>query len=183
MSLLNDLFPLIDAHDKWEQDIVLSRNEPLKHPGSTDSSIYFILEGSVKIYVIESGHEQILRFGYEGEFITALDSFLTDGSSDLGVEVLEKTRLKCMSKKVFMRIVHGSEILRSMWEEVMKQMILQQMERERDLLTESPLERYRRVMKRSPHLFQKVSSKNIASYLRMSPETLSRVKSLDLNQE
>jgi len=53
---------------------------------------------------------------------------------------------------------------------------LQQMERERDLLTSSPMERYLRVKDRSPQLFQEIPNKYIASYLRMTPETLSRLK-------
>ena len=183
MSLLNDLYPLLDAHEKWETELFLSRGETLKLPGSEDSRVFFILEGSLKIYVIESGNEQVVRFGYQGDFITALDGFLRGGPSDFGIDALEKTRLKCMSKSVFEKIIHNSEELRSIWEEIMKQLVLQQMERERDLLTDSPLERYRRVMRRSPHLFHKIPSKYIASYLRMSPETLSRVKNLDLNQD
>ena len=50
------------------------------------------------------------------------------------------------------------------------------MERERDILTSSPLERYNRVLKRSPLLFQEIPNKYIADYLRMTPETLSRIK-------
>jgi hypothetical protein len=52
---------------------------------------------------------------------------------------------------------------------------VQQMEREIDLLTTSPAERIARVRERSPQLFQEVPLKYIASYLRMTPETLSRM--------
>jgi hypothetical protein len=54
--------------------------------------------------------------------------------------------------------------------------IYDQFEREKDILTYSPLKRYQRVLKRSPQLFQEIPNKYIASYLRMSPETLSRLK-------
>ncbi len=53
---------------------------------------------------------------------------------------------------------------------------LQQLEREIDILTKSPKERYERVLRRSPQLFQEIPNKHIANYLRMSPETLSRLK-------
>ena len=62
------------------------------------------------------------------------------------------------------------------WQLMLEQLVLQQMERERDILTVSPLERYKRVLKRSPQLFQEIPHKYIASYLRMTPETLSRIK-------
>ena len=58
------------------------------------------------------------------------------------------------------------------------ELIYQQMERERDILTSSPLERYKRVLSRSPQLFQEIPNKHIASYLRMTPETLSRLKKI-----
>jgi hypothetical protein len=50
------------------------------------------------------------------------------------------------------------------------------MEREIDLLTVSSKERYLRVLNRSPKVFQEIPHGLIASYLRMSPETLSRLK-------
>jgi len=46
----------------------------------------------------------------------------------------------------------------------------------RDRLEPSPLERYNAVLRRSPQLFQHVPLRHIASYLRMSPETLSRIR-------
>jgi hypothetical protein len=50
-------------------------------------------------------------------------------------------------------------------------------------LINAPAERYERVLKRSPKLFQEVPNKYIANYLRMSPETLSRLKNLEFSQD
>ena len=49
--------------------------------------------------------------------------------------------------------------------------------RERELLTLSAEERYRRLLREAPHVLQLVAQKHVASYLGMSPETLSRVRS------
>jgi hypothetical protein len=62
------------------------------------------------------------------------------------------------------------------WQSVLESLILQQMNREIDLLISSPKERFDRVLARSPRLFQEVASRYIANYLRMKPETLSRLK-------
>jgi hypothetical protein len=56
-----------------------------------------------------------------------------------------------------------------------EQALLGKIEREVEMLTYSPDERAQRLMLRSPQLFQIVPKKYIASYLRMKPETLSRV--------
>ena len=63
-----------------------------------------------------------------------------------------------------------------LWIAILENLVQQQMDREKDLLIDSPLERYNRVLKRSPKLFQEIPHKYIANYLRMSPETLSRLK-------
>jgi len=63
----------------------------------------------------------------------------------------------------------------NLYRKLLEDLVLQQMEREVDILTSSPAERLRRVMVRSPRLFQEIPSKYIASYLRMSAETLSRI--------
>jgi hypothetical protein len=63
-----------------------------------------------------------------------------------------------------------------LWINILEDLVLQQIEREKDLLINSPRERYERVLKRSPKLFQEIPNRHIANYLRMSPETLSRLK-------
>jgi len=68
-----------------------------------------------------------------------------------------------------------SEELRSFYLTSLEQLAAQQMERELDLLTSSPHERMQRVLKQSPQVFQEIPAKYIASYLRMTPETLSRI--------
>ena len=70
-----------------------------------------------------------------------------------------------------------NETNRTLWQTVTELLIYEQIEREKDILTQSPLARYQRVLKRSPQLFQEIPNKYIASYLRMTPETLSRIKS------
>lgn len=84
--------------------------------------------------------------------------------------------LKLIGKSAFMELVKSSEENLDLWHQILGGLIFQQMERERDLLTSSPAERYSRVLERSPRLFQEIPNRYIASYLRMTPETLSRLK-------
>ena len=61
------------------------------------------------------------------------------------------------------------------WRQMTEQALLGRIEREIDLVTNSPKERINRLLQRSPHIFQLFPHKYIASYLRMTPETLSRM--------
>ncbi|MDO6435770.1 Crp/Fnr family transcriptional regulator [Cyclobacterium sp. 1_MG-2023] len=176
MSLISNFIAKIDQLQLWDKKLELSRNEYLKVKGSIDTNLYFVVSGSLRIYVLEEFEENIIRFGYQNNFIAALDSFISEKPSDLYIQAIKKTQLKVIKKASFMAFIDSSTENTKIWQMMLGDLIYQQMERERDILTSSPLERYKRVLARSPQLFQEIPNKHIASYLRMTPETLSRLK-------
>jgi CRP-like cAMP-binding protein len=176
MNTIETLYNRIENERLWTNHVVLKRNDYLKVSGSVDSNLYYILSGSLKITILNDGEEHIIRFGYKNNFITSLDSFITEKPSDFSIQAIKQTELKVISKSVYMDFINQSAENKQLWNTILEQLILQQLEREKDILTTSPKERFERVFKRSPQLFQEIPNKHIASYLRMSPETLSRLK-------
>jgi CRP-like cAMP-binding protein len=166
---MNDIILLSD------KTITLNRSEFLCKQGQTDTNIYFIESGSVKVSINLGEEEQIIRFGYRGNLVVALDSLLTGLVTQFDIQAIKKCKIKVISKKQLEAYLN-TENNRLVWTEILEKLIVQQMEREVDLLTQSPLERYQRVIQRSPQLFQEIPNKYIANYLRMSAETLSRLK-------
>lgn len=155
--------------------ITIERNEFLKVKGSIDTNVYYVESGSLRVFVLDDYEEQIIRFGYSQNIIASLDSFLTGKPSDLFIQAIKKTVIKVITKQQiddFLKI----EANRVLWTNILETLVVQQMEREIDILTNSPKERYQRVLKRSPQLFQEIPNRHIANYLRMSAETLSRLK-------
>lgn len=159
-----------------QKSITIERNEFLKVKGSIDTNVYYIESGSVRIFVSDEEEEQIIRFGYKDNLIVSLDSFLTGKPSRFFIQAIKKTTLRVITKEQFDGFVNESEENRLLWTKILEGLVLQQMEREIDILTSSPKERYHRVLERSPQLFQEIPHRYIANYLRMSAETLSRLK-------
>ena len=156
--------------------VEVKRNEYLKVNGSVDTNIYFIENGSLKVFILDDIEERIIRFGYTGNIIVSLDSFLSEKPSEFYIQAIRKTIVKIIPNEVFREYMYESEANKDLLIQMLEDLVLQQIEREKDLLTSSPTERYNRVLQRSPALFQEVPNKHIANYLRMSPETLSRLK-------
>jgi len=177
MNLIQQITNSINEADLWYKTLKLTRGQYLKVNGSTDTNLYYIISGSLKIFFEDEFEEQILRLGYKGNIIAALDSFISEQPSDLYIQALKATELKVITKASFKKWIGLNEANRTMWQAVTELLIYEQIEREKDILTQSPLARYQRVLKRSPQLFQEIPNKYIASYLRMTPETLSRIKS------
>ncbi|MGH1337330.1 MAG: Crp/Fnr family transcriptional regulator [Aureispira sp.] len=176
MNPIAALIEKIEEKDLWHKEQHLSRNEYLKMADTTDTNLYYVVSGSLHIFVEQEERQHTIRLGYEGDFIAALDAFITEKPSPFYIQAIKKTHLKVISKKAFMELVQSSKELFALWYTLLEQFVYQQIEREKDLLLESPKARYERVWKRSPQLFQQIPHKYIASYLRMTPETLSRIK-------
>jgi len=167
--------------DLSTKTVTLDRSEFLKVKGTIDTNIYFVESGSLKIFVLDDCEEQIIRFGYKNNLVVSLDSYLTGKSSDFFIQAIKKTVLKVITKKQLEQFLQDKSD-NTWWIKTLEGLVLQQLEREIDILTSSPKERYKRVLERSPQLFQEIPNRYIANYLRMSPETLSRLKSVDFNQ-
>ncbi|BDD08918.1 Crp/Fnr family transcriptional regulator [Fulvitalea axinellae] len=166
----------ISASGSWTGQKTLRRGEFLSLPGDVETDLYYVKSGSLRVFMTDGEDEHCVRFGYRGSFITALDSYMAVEPTVYFIQALKACELKSIRKDAFLKFIETSASMRKLYGRLLEVLVCQQMERERDLLTSSPKERYERVLKRSPQLFQEVPHKYIASYLRMTPETLSRMK-------
>jgi CRP/FNR family transcriptional regulator, anaerobic regulatory protein len=172
-TLIQDL---INTLDTISEQKTLSKGAFLITEGQVEKNLYYIETGAVRVFLLSEFEEQTIRFGYEGSFINSLSSFIKGTPSEFYIEALRKTTLRMIPKSKLMSMVHESSERLQQYNSLLETLVCQQIEREIDLLTISPSERLRRVLERSPNLFQEIPLKYIASYLRMTPETLSRIR-------
>lgn len=171
-----DLINKMMDNNIFSKTIDLSRNQLLKRENTIDQNVYYITSGSLKIFMNDEEEERIIRFGYQQNLIVCLDSFISDKKSNLIIQSIKKTTLKVATKNDFLSFIQQDIAYINVWINILQDLILQQLEREKDLLTYAPKQRYLNVLQRSPQLFQEIPNKYIANYLRMTPETLSRLK-------
>ncbi|MFK7982050.1 MAG: Crp/Fnr family transcriptional regulator [Saprospiraceae bacterium] len=161
--------------DKWTIKKSVKRFDFLSQKGVRESHLYFITKGTLRIYYVSNDTEIGVGFGYPNTLICSYPSFVSNQPSDYYIQALTDTELVGISRTDFYACIHQSWNLERHWREMTEQALLGRIEREIDLVTYSPKERLDRLLNRSPHLFQLFPHKYIASYLRMTPETLSRM--------
>ncbi|MBL4710236.1 MAG: Crp/Fnr family transcriptional regulator [Flavobacteriales bacterium] len=154
----------------------LNRNDFIKQAGSIDTNLYLIKSGTLRVYNIIDSEEQCLYFGHKDSAITAIDSFFSEKRSDYFIQAIKKAEVIVIQKNTFMEFINSEKENLQLWQAILVEIIQHHIERGQDLLTTTSADRYTRLMKRAPYLFQEFPHKYIASYLRMSPETLSRLK-------
>jgi len=155
---------------------VFKKGDFLLKEGEVEKNLYLIEQGAVRLFYLTEFEEHTVRLGYDGSLINALSSFVSGQPSEFYIEAIRRTKLKLMSKEQLFQIVNQDETSLAQYAKFLEQLLVLQIDREIDLLTPSPKDRLERVLQRSPNLFQHVPLKYIASYLRMKPETLSRIR-------
>lgn len=167
---------LLDNEQVWEGEATVGRGETLVNTGVVNRKLYFVNYGALRATVTVDDEEHTIRLAYDGSFFGSLDSFLTGSPSKMKIEAIKSSTLLYLEHDTLHTFFSSSAKYTDLWQEFLSVVIVQQLEREVDLLTASPEVRYQRVLSRSPQVFQYIPHKYIAAYLRMAPETLSRIR-------
>ena len=158
----------------WQYSKELNRGDFLIQQHQVEQYLYFIEEGTVGIFYPNEDQNQCVGFGYSPSVICSFPSFVKKLPSEYFIQTLSKTKVIGISRNDFYRHMENFPSLERLWRKMLEEALLGRIEREIDLLTIAPATRIQRLLNRSPHIFQMIPLKYIASYLRMTPETLSR---------
>lgn len=144
--------------------------------GHRHSYSYFILQGLARVFYQKEGSEVNFWFGFEKETLGSIDT-LKGNASKVNVELLEPCRLIQFNMVSLQKELKDDPITISLLRTVMEEYATFLEERLFGLQGLSANERYQYLLQTESSIFQRVSSTYIASYLGMSRETLSRLRS------
>ncbi len=141
-----------------------------------------IESGVLRSYIEREGEEFIKDFYFPGTIVVSYGSFLT-GEPCIGyIQALEETRLVTLSRSAYDQLLKESDQWYKFGKYISDCLLIRKCRRETSFLMESAYERYKLLLKTYPRIEQHVSQHYIASYLGIKPESLSRLKSLNLGQ-
>lgn len=137
----------------------------------------FVTKGLFRVFHIDSnGFEQVLYFAQENWWITDIDSFTNETPSQLYIQALEDSEVLLISKKdkefAYINIPKIEKLFRIMTQKT--HIALQQ--RMIDNLSKTADQRYIDFIEKYPNLFQRLTNLQIAAYLGISHEFLSKIR-------
>jgi len=156
---------------------VLPKNTLLHRADEICEKVYFIEKGLVRwFYCNENGKEVTDSFASENSFVTAFDSFFQRQPSRYFIEVLEDSILYSMTAAEVEKELEEFPETQKVTHLILVQIIGQMLDKNAALQFRNAKQRYRYMTEKHPEILQRASLFHIASYLGITPETLSRIR-------
>lgn len=155
----------------------LEKNEFLLQPNEYCKHIFFVEKGLLRQYSIDDkGKEYILYFAPEKWFIMDRDSMYFNRPSQYFIQALEPTRVAIINDSFFKKMEFEVPAFRDFNNLLLHNHISVLQKRITMLMSNTAEERYLQFIKTYPNIFSRVPQTMIASYLGITPESLSRVR-------
>jgi CRP-like cAMP-binding protein len=157
-----------------------AKNEMILREGETCTNIYWVVKGLVRQYYYKNGKELTEYMATENNIVMCIESLFREQPTHLQIKALEPTVLIALPKAELEAVAMKSVNIQILYRKILEEsLILSQIHADM-LRFESAQDRYQKLIKRQPQLVLRAPLVYIASYLQMTPETLSRVRTAAL---
>lgn len=174
IDLTEDQIEIIKNHLTTKQ---FNKNEMILEAGDLSSDVYFVEKGVIRSYTIdENGKEHVIQFGTENWLVTDRNSYLCKKEAKFYIQAIEDSTVVIINEEL-------TQLIQSLNPKYLERQVLMLQnhirhlqDRITSLLSSSAKTRYLDFIKLYPNITARVPQWMIASYLGITPESLSRVR-------
>lgn len=179
-NIIDNIYPLSDQSKALLKakiyEITYPRAHVLFKVNRTASKVYFIKKGMVRAYANRDEEEITFWFGKEGDAVISMKNYVEDQKGYETIELMEPCELYEIQTEA-LRALYNSDIQIANWgRKFAEQELVKVEERFISRQCRTAIERYKELMNTNPDLLQRVQLIHIASYLGITPVSLSRIR-------
>lgn len=165
-----EFFSLLKNHTLEKSEFFLQQEEKCHYIG-------FVKSGLMRSYYDnENGNDISFNFHFDNQFFTDYESILCDKKSKLNIQSIHKSELLLLHKDDLQELYSKESYWQEFGRKMTEKLYLDAKKRIEDLLYYSPGKRYTKLLQENPLIFQEIHQKHIASYLGVTPQSLSRIR-------
>lgn len=153
----------------------LPKKTVMTAPEETERYMYFVREGIQKSYYLHEDKQHIIAFTYPPSFSGIPESFLTQTPSRYFLETITDSTFLRISFDKHQELMQEHREIETLFRKATELILVGLVQRHYELMAYDMEQRFSSFANRSPHLFQLVSHKDLASYLRMDPTNFSKL--------
>jgi CRP-like cAMP-binding protein len=165
---------LADVMSRFKSRTV-KKNEFLLQEGDVCTDLVFVQDGCVRLYYLEADVEISVWFAFKNSSAIDIYSFISEKPSNNFLQAIEDTEILYLPKtelnQLYQTLPQMQEMMRNFWEDA----VLNLIDRFTALQRDSAEQRYRDLMSKPPYL-QKIPQKYLASFIGVTPTSLSRIR-------
>jgi len=151
----------------------------LLNEGDVSKKAYLIEKGCLRVWFNNKGKDVTFQFFFENEGVSSIESFRRGTPSLCTLETIEPCVLHWIHKKDLDRIMKELNAIPEIREQLSDIFLDRQINYMGHLMSfirDTPKERYLNLLKEKPHIIRRVPQHYIASYLGITPVSLSRIR-------
>ena len=156
------------------------KNEMVLREGETCYNIYWVVKGLVRQFYYKNGKELTEYMATENSIVMCIESLFLEQPTHLQIKTIEPTVLIAIPKVELEAVAMKSVNIQILYRKILEESLILSQVHADMLRFESAQDRYQKLIKRQPQLVLRAPLVYIASYLQMTPETLSRVRTAAL---
>ena len=157
--------------------LTLRKNEFFISAGAPSSRMAFIVSGIFRVFCTTAdGDDRTLAFRKRGHILSAFTPAIEGRTCWYSIQALEDSELQCMRLSDFAHLKEDNINWEKFYGAYVTRLFIEKEDRERSFLTEDARTRYSRFKTQHPDIEESVYDFHIASYLGISPVTLSRIR-------
>lgn len=158
------------------KDVDFKKGEDIQLIGHTCKTIYFVKSGLVRIYYFKDGIDITESFEFENAFVARAESLFTGKPSKKAIQAIEDTTLIAIDSNKLFKLFDLHPDLERLFRKIIELSYVNTVNRLESLQFYTAEERYANLIKDHSNVLKRVPLKLIASYLGITPVSLSRIR-------